>query len=131
MRHRPLRVSPEMEAEVSRQIDEMLGNGIIRPSTSPWASRVILVKKKDGSHRFAVDCRDLNNMSKLDAYPMPDARDVFDRMGGSTIFSKLNGVFRCEKNIKSSLRSFRHEDSLNLKECRLVYQIHRQRIKER
>ena len=91
VRHRPLRVSPEMEAEVSRQIDEMLG-GIIRLSTSPWASRVILVKKKDGSHRFAVDYRDLNDMSKRDAYPMPDARDVFDRMGGSTIFSKLDGA---------------------------------------
>ena len=46
IRHRPLRVSPEMEAEVSKQIDEMLCNGIIRPSSSPWASRVILVKEE-------------------------------------------------------------------------------------
>ena len=83
IRHRPLRVSPEMEAEVSKQIDEMLCNGIIRPSSSPWASRVILVKKKDGSRRFAVDYRDLNDIFKRDAYPMPDARDLFDGMGGA------------------------------------------------
>ena len=81
-----------MEAEVSKQIDEMLCNGIISPSSSPWASRVILVKKKDGSRRFAVDYRDLNDISKRDAYPMPDARDLLDRMRGCTIFSKLEGA---------------------------------------
>ena len=72
-----------MEAEVSKQIDEILCNGIIRPSSSPWASRVILVKKKDGSRRFAVDYGDLNDIFKRDAYPMPDARDLFDGMGGA------------------------------------------------
>ena len=91
-RSRPLRVSPETEAEVSKQIDEMLENGIIRPSSSSWASRVILVKKKDGTHRFAVDYRDLNDVTKRDAYPMPDSRDVFDRMGGAAVFSTLDGA---------------------------------------
>ena len=92
IRSRPLRASPEIEAEVSKQIDEMLENGIIRPSSSSWASRVILVKKKDGTHRFAVDCQDLNDVTKRDAYPMPDTRDVFDRMGGATVFSTLDGA---------------------------------------
>ena len=87
-----MRVSPEIEAEVSKQIDEMLENGIIRPSSSSWASRVILVKKKDGTHRFAVDFRDLNDVTKRDAYPMSDPRDVFDRMGGATVFSTLDGA---------------------------------------
>ena len=91
IRQRPLRVSPSIEAEINRQIDEMLSNGIIRPSVSPWGSRVILVKKKDGSHRFAVDYLDLNEVSKKDAYPMPDMRDIFDRMRGSTIFTTLDG----------------------------------------
>ena len=81
---RPLRVSPEIEAEVSKQIDEMLENGIIRPSSSSWASRV--------THRFTVDCRDLNDVTKRDAYPMPDPRDVFDRIGGATVFSTLDGA---------------------------------------
>ena len=92
IRSRPLRVSPEIEAEVSKQIDEMLENGIIRPSSSSWATRVILVKKKDGTHRFSVDYRDLNDVTKRDAYPMPDPRDVFDRMGGATVFSTLDGA---------------------------------------
>ena len=70
----------------------MLRNRIIRPSVSLWSSRVILVKKKDGSHRFAVDYRDLDDLSIKDAYPTPDARDVFDRMGGCNVFSKLDGV---------------------------------------
>ena len=70
----------------------MLENGIIRPSSSSWASRVILVKKKYGTHRFAVDYRDLNDVTKRDAYLMPDTRDVFDRMGGATVFSTLDGA---------------------------------------
>ena len=50
------------------------------------------MKKKDGIHRFAVDYRDLNDVTKRDAYPMPDPRDVFDRMGGATVFSTLDGA---------------------------------------
>ena len=68
----------------------MSRNGIIRPSDYPWGSRIILVRKKDGSQRFAVDYRDLNAVTKKDAYPMPDSNDVFDRMGGSWIFSTLD-----------------------------------------
>ena len=92
IRHRPIRIAPVEEAEISRQIDEMLENDINEPSNSPWGSRIILVKKKDGSLRFAVDYRDLYDASKKDAHPMPDARYIFDRMGGSAIFSKLDAV---------------------------------------
>ena len=49
IKHRPLRVSPKTEREVARQIDEMSRNEIIRPSDSPWGSRIILVRKKDGN----------------------------------------------------------------------------------
>ena len=55
IKQRPLRVSPDTVQEISRQIDEMLENGIIRPSDSPWGSRIILVRKKDGTQRFAID----------------------------------------------------------------------------
>ena len=90
IKHRPLRVSPITEVEISRQIEEMKKNGIIRPSDSPWGSRIILVKKKDGTQRFAVDYRGLNSVTKKDAYPMPDAKDIFDRLGGSSVFSTLD-----------------------------------------
>ena len=92
-RSRPLRVSPETEAEVSKQIDEMLEN---LDHTSLFfllgESSALLVKKKDRTHRFAVDYRDLNDVTKRDAYPMPDPRDVFDRMGGAAVFSTLDGA---------------------------------------
>lgn len=86
------RMSPQKEAEVNAQIDRMLANGIIKPSSSPWSSRVLLVKKKDGTYRFVVDFRALNDLTKKDSYPMPKVHDVIDRMGGSTVFSTMDGA---------------------------------------
>ena len=121
IRSRPLRVSPEIEAEVSKQIDEMLENGIIRPSSSSWASRVILVKKKDGTHRFAVDFRDLNDVTKRDAYPMPVTRDVFDRMGGATVFSTLDGASAYwSVPVKEKHREFTAFDGKDMLRCILM-----------
>ena len=70
----------------------MLENVVIRQSSSPWASRVILVQKKDKSYRFAVDYRYLNDQTKKDAYPLPDVKDILDKLRGSTIFSSLDGA---------------------------------------
>ena len=61
----------------------MLDNGIIRPSSSPWNSPIILVKKKDGSMQFVSDFHGLNDVTKKDLYPLPHIRDVIDRMNGS------------------------------------------------
>jgi transposase InsO family protein len=86
------RMSPEKEEEVNQQIDRMLENGIIRASNSPWSSRVLLVKKKDGTVRFVIDFRALNDLTRKDSYPMPQIHDVVDRMAGSTMFSTLDGA---------------------------------------
>ena len=61
----------------------MLSNGVVRPSSSPWASRVILVQKKDGAKRFVIDFRALNDCTKKDAYPLPDIRDILDKLDSS------------------------------------------------
>ena len=87
-----IRVSPQAEQSISTQVRQMLRNGIIRPSNSPWCSRVILVEKKDGTMMFAVDYRSLNNETKRDYYPLPEIRDILDKLHGSNYYSSLDGA---------------------------------------
>ena len=91
-RSRPRRVPPKWEDEINRQLEEMLASEppIVRPSSSPWASDVVLVKKKDGNLRFAVDYRRLNAVTKRDEYSLPNPNSIFDKLQRSTIFSKLD-----------------------------------------
>ena len=56
---------------MKQELDRMLKAKVIRPSTSPWASPIVLVNKKDGDIRFCVDYRKLNQLARFDAYPMP------------------------------------------------------------
>ncbi len=75
---------------VDEEIDSMLANGIIEPSTSQYASPITLVPKKDGTTRFCVDYRKLNADTVKDQYPLPQIADIFDQLGGSTIFSTID-----------------------------------------
>ena len=92
VRAKNIRVSPQIEKEINTQIQQMLENAIVRPSNSPWVSRVILVTKKDGTQRFAVDYRALNNCTKKDSYPIPEVRDILDKLKESRYFSTLDGA---------------------------------------
>jgi hypothetical protein len=76
--------------EVNGLIAEMQRNGVIEPSASPWSSPVVLVKKKDGSTRFCVDYRRLNDVTKKDSYPLPRIDDTLDTLSGSKWFSTLD-----------------------------------------
>ena len=75
---------------VKRELDEMLASGVIRPSTSPWASLIALVEKKDGRVRFCVDFRKLNQVASFDAYPMSLIEEVFKSIGTSAVVITLD-----------------------------------------
>ncbi|KZS07216.1 Uncharacterized protein APZ42_029109 [Daphnia magna] len=75
---------------VQEQVDEMEKKGVIEPSNSPWASPVVLGKKKDGSWRFCVDYRRLNAISVKDVYPLPRIEETLSRMGYACIFSTID-----------------------------------------
>ena len=68
----------------------MQNQGVIEPSSSPWISPVVLVKKKDGTTRFCVDYRKLNEVTKKDSYPLPRIDDIMDTLSGSSWFSTLD-----------------------------------------
>ena len=87
----PVRRMPySVRREIARQLDEMQANNIIKPSNSPWASPVVLVRKRDGSHRLCVDYRKLNSVTKTDTYPLPRIEDLLDQLGEAKYFSILD-----------------------------------------
>ena len=77
------RCAPKMQREIDNQIEKLLKHGIIEPSCSQWRSPVVLVKKKDGSYRFACDYRRLNSLTEKMTYPMPKLEDIWDLIGES------------------------------------------------
>ncbi|KRX61767.1 Retrovirus-related Pol polyprotein from transposon 17.6 [Trichinella sp. T9] len=68
----------------------MLRQDVVEPSSSPWASPIVLVRKKDGSCRFCVDYRQLNNLTRKDAHPLPRIDDTLDALAGAQWFSTLD-----------------------------------------
>ena len=68
----------------------MLKEGVIQPSSSPWASTIVLVKKKEGAYRFCVDYRKLNLVTKTDAHPLPQVDGLLDSLIGFQMFITLD-----------------------------------------
>ena len=84
------RIPPHQYEEVWKHLQEMLAIGAIQKSTSPWASPVVLVCKKDGSLQFCIDLRKLNNQTLKDAQSLPRIEDSLDCLNGATIFTSLD-----------------------------------------
>ena len=84
------RIPPHQYEEVRKHLKEMLDIGAIRRSNSPWASPVVLVRKKDGSLRFCIDLRKLNARTVKDTYSLPRIEDALDSLNGACIFTSLD-----------------------------------------
>ena len=88
----PVRRLPygEMRAAVEHEVDKLVNADIARASTSPWASPVVMVRKKDGGWRMCVDYRRLNSVTKFDSFPLPRLDEALDAFAGATVFSSLD-----------------------------------------
>jgi hypothetical protein len=84
------KTSPADSLELKKQIDDLLAHGFIVPSTSAFGAPVLFVKKKDGSIRMCVDYRALNKVTERNMTGLPRMDELFDRMAGARIFSKLD-----------------------------------------
>ena len=90
MNSKPYRYSPGHKDEIECQVKELLDGGLISHSSSPFASRVFLVQKKDGSWRFCVDYHKLNDLTIKNRFLLPIIGEILDELVGSQFFTKLD-----------------------------------------
>ncbi len=86
----PYRMSHEELKELKVQLEELLMKGYIKPSKSPYGAPVLFVHKKDGTLRMCVDYIALNKATVKNRYPLPRIDDLFDRLSGAKVFSRID-----------------------------------------
>jgi hypothetical protein len=89
---RMCRVNPERQDLYDETVKDLLNRGLIEPGNGEWRSRMCMVKKKDGGWRTTIDYKKVNEMIKVDKYPVPRIDDMLDRLNGARYFSKLDLV---------------------------------------
>jgi hypothetical protein len=89
---RPYRMAANELKELKKQLRELQDKGYIRPSSSPWGSPVVFMKKKDGSLRMCIDYRSLNEVTIKNKYPLPRIDDLFNQLKGAKYFSKRSEI---------------------------------------
>ena len=86
----PVNAKPYKYDVMEKLVREMLDSKVIQPSTSLFASHVILVKKKDGSWRFCVNYRKLNSFTIKNKFPIPLIEELIDELHGVKYFTRLD-----------------------------------------
>jgi hypothetical protein len=116
IKQRAYRCPERLRDELNAQISEMLQHSIIRPSSSPWASPVLLVRKKNGKFRLCIDYRKLNAQTRKDSYPLPRISDMLEKFKGARVFTSLDlmkGYYQVEMlNEDKEKTAFVVEDGL-------------------
>ena len=84
------RIPPAVLGEVKAHISDLLSRSIITPSSAPYASPIVVVRKKSGVLRLCVDYRKVNSITRKDSFPLPRIDESLDALGGSTFFSTLD-----------------------------------------
>ena len=103
IRQHPQRIPTALRKETQQLLQDMLHKDTIRPSQSPWASPIVLVRKKNGALRFYIDYHKLNHITRKDAYPLPRINDTLNTLAGARWFTTLDlasGYWQVEMDAK-------------------------------
>lgn len=84
------KLSPALVDQLRGMLKELLHNGLIVPTSSPYAAPLLMIRKPDGAYRICIDYRRLNAVTIKDRYPLPNPQMIFNRLAGCKFFSKLD-----------------------------------------
>lgn len=112
------RIPPSQFEEVKHHIRKLLKNDVIRESTSPFASPIVLVRKKDNSLRLCVDYRKLNEKTIKDKFLLPRVEETFDVLHGSSMFSTMDLTLGYNQIAAADDDKEKTSDFMSLTECR-------------
>ena len=103
-------MSPDKAAKANQEVQNLLALGLIQPSYSPWASGIVMVKKKNGELRFCCDFRPLNDVTAKDAFPLLRIDESLSRIGNAKIFTSIDfGAENSFINPEFASRGFHHK----------------------
>lgn len=94
---RPPRPTKDEKEATDTLLDNLISHDYIEPTISPYSSRYLMVKKKDGGYRMCIDYRKLNSRTEKDAYSLPSMEEILEQLAGSEVFSvmdMLNGFYQ-------------------------------------
>ena len=86
----PYKMSPSKALELKNQLNQLLKQGFIKPSVSPWGAPILFQKKKDGTFCLCIDFKGLNQCTIKNKYPLPWIDELLDHLGKAKVFPKID-----------------------------------------